>query len=238
MPAIDLIGSEVVRLTQGDPNTLKVYKRFGGLIEVARKWEREGADAIHVVDLDAALDAGSNLESIKKIAYTVGIPVQVGGGIRTLEAAKTILEFGVNRVILGSLAFKEPVVLAEIMRSFGQDRVVVALDHRKGEVMVRGWRDAVGLKVEEAMTRFLGLGVQSFLITSVRRDGTLLGPDLDTLSRVCGQPQVAIIAAGGVGGLEDLEALRVIGVEGVVIGKALYEGVFELREALEVARRG
>jgi len=236
IPAVDLMNGRVVRLVQGDPETLKSYEQFGDPVAVAKKWEREGADAIHVVDLDAALDRGSNLGVIERIVEAVRKPVQVGGGIRSFETAQKLLQTGVKRVILGSLAFKEPETLTRLLKEFGSDRVVVALDYRGDEVMVRGWKTATKLSLDAAVEKFLNLHVKVFLVTSITRDGTLTGPDYETLVRVNSNPEVNVIAAGGVGRLEDLKLLKRSGVQGVVVGKALYEGVFTLKDALEVAK--
>lgn len=238
IPAIDLMKGKIVRLTRGDPKTMKVYEHFGDPITVAGRWEKEGADAIHVIDLDAALDKGSNFEVIERIARCVHIPVQVGGGIRTLESAQTLLRMRIDRIIVGALAFKEPHALTKLLQDFSPKRVVVALDHRDGEVMVRGWKTATKLGVEEAMKEFVRRGARRFLITSITKDGTLMGPEYDILRRACRHPKVKVIAAGGVGSLEDLVTLKRIGVWGVVIGKALYEGVFSLRKAIEIKRGG
>jgi len=238
IPAVDLMEGKVVRLLQGDPRALKAYGHLGDPVTVAKRWEEYGADAVHVIDLDAALDRGSNLDAIRKIAQGVGIPVQVGGGIRTLEAAQSLLRAGINRIVLGSLAFKEPHALKRLLEEFGRERVAVALDHRDGEVMVRGWRTSAKLGVGEAMERFLSLGVNLFLITSIARDGTLRGPDYGILAEMCKRSGVRVMAAGGVSSLEDLITLKGIGVWGVVIGKALYEGVLDLREAVRVVKGG
>jgi len=236
IPAIDLMNGKVVRLTRGDPRTMKTYEHFGDPVIVAKKWEEEGADAIHIIDLDAALNRGSNLAVIKEIVRVVKVLTQVGGGIRNLEVARTLLRMGAHRIILGDLAFNEPSVVAKLLMDFGSERVVVALDYHEGEVMVKGWKTATKLSVEEAVTRFLDLGAKLFLVTSITRDGTLKGPDYDTLARVCSYPRISVIAAGGVSSLKDLAALKQVGVWGVVIGKALYEGMFELREALKIGR--
>ncbi|MFQ6081520.1 MAG: 1-(5-phosphoribosyl)-5-[(5-phosphoribosylamino)methylideneamino]imidazole-4-carboxamide isomerase [Candidatus Bathyarchaeia archaeon] len=238
IPAIDLMNGKVVRLTRGDPKAVKAYDRLGDPITVAKRWESEGADAIHVVDLDAALGRGSNTELIENIIHVVDIPTQVGGGIRKMEAAQGLLRTGAYRVILGVLAFNEPHSVIKLLRDFGSERVVVALDHRNGKVMVQGWKVSTKLSVEEAILKFLKLEAKRFLITSIAKDGTLKGPDYDTLARACSYAGVSIIAAGGVASLEDLATLKQIGVEGVVIGKALYEGMLELKDALRIARRG
>jgi phosphoribosylformimino-5-aminoimidazole carboxamide ribotide isomerase len=236
-PAVDLMNGKIVRLTQGDPDTSKTYESFGDPVSAAKRWEEKGADAIHIIDLDAALNRGDNLEEIKKIARVVDVPIQVGGGIRSREAAQSLLRGAVDRVIVGSMAFKKPRALKELLKDFGPERIVVALDHRGGEVMIQGWRDSTKLNVEEAVTQFLHIGMKLFLITSITRDGTLTGPDYKTLDRACDHSGANIIAAGGVGSLEDLVHLKRIGVWGVVIGKALYENVFDLEDALDIARR-
>jgi phosphoribosylformimino-5-aminoimidazole carboxamide ribotide isomerase len=236
IPAVDLMDGKVVRLVRGDPRTLKSYEQFGDAVTVAKKWEREGADAIHIVDLDAALERGSNLDVIKRIVGAMSKPVQVGGGIRSFETAQKLLQIGVKRVILGSLAFKEPDVIARLLKEFGSDRVVVALDYRGDEVMVRGWKTATKLSLDAAVKKFVDLHVKIFLVTSITRDGTLTGPDYDTLVRVSNNPKIDVIAAGGVGSLEDLRLLKRSGVRGVVIGKALYEDAFTLKAALEAAK--
>ncbi len=234
IPAVDLMNSRVVRLVRGDPETMKSYEHFGDPVMVAKRWEKEGADAIHIIDLDAALNRGSNLGVIKEIVRVVKLSTQVGGGIRNLEAARTLLRMGVQRIILGALAFNEPSGVAELLMNFGSERVVVALDYHDDKVMVKGWKTTTKLSVEEAATRFLQLGAEKFLVTSITRDGTLKGPDYDMLKRVCSYPHISVIAAGGVSSLQDLALLKQVGVWGVVIGKALYEGVFELREALKI----
>jgi phosphoribosylformimino-5-aminoimidazole carboxamide ribotide isomerase len=236
IPAVDLMDGRVVRLVRGDPKKMKPYEQFGDPVEVAKKWEREGADFIHVIDLDAALGRGSNLGVIGKIVKAVSKPVQVGGGIRSFEAAQKLFQTGVTRVILGSLAFKEPELLKRLLKVFGGDQVVVALDYRGDEVMVRGWKSATKLSLDAAVEKFVNLHVIFFLVTSITRDGTLTGPDYDTLVRVSNNPEINVIAAGGIGSLEDLKLLKRSGVQGVVIGKALYEGAFKLKDALEVAK--
>lgn len=237
IPAIDLMKGKVVRLTRGDPEKLKEYEHFGDPITVARKWESEKPDAIHVIDLDAALDIGSNIKEITKIIQEVNIPIQVGGGIRTFEIAENLLRMDIDRIIVGTLAFKETLAFTKLLNDFGHDRVVVALDHSEGKIMVQGWRDATRLSVDEAIVKFVDLGVKFFLITSITRDGTLTGPDLFTLSKTKNFIGVNIIAAGGVSSLKDLITLKQIGVWGVVIGKALYEGLLNLKDAIEIGKK-
>ncbi len=234
--AIDLMNGKVVRLIRGDPTTMKTYEHLGDPVTVAKKWEAEGADAIHIVDLDAALDRGNNLEVINEVTRVVRIPTQVGGGIRTRESAQALFRRGVNRIIVGTLAFNEPSVVAGLLTDFGGERVVVALDYLDGEVMVKGWKTATKLSVDEAITKFQNLGVKLFLLTSIKRDGVLKGPDYETLASVCSHHDIRVIAAGGVGCLKDLSILKKVGVHGVVVGKALYEGMFEFKEAKKLVK--
>jgi phosphoribosylformimino-5-aminoimidazole carboxamide ribotide isomerase len=233
IPAIDLMNGKIVRLTHGDPKTAKVYDQFGGPEETAKKWRAEGAGKIHVIDLDAALGTGDNLSVIAEIVENIDLPIQVGGGIRSAEAAEKLLKLGVSQVILGALAFSDPETVTQIQQEFGAESVIVALDNKDGKIMIEGWKTTTGLDMKEALEKFVALGVSTFLVTSITRDGTLSGPDLDTLREACQYPDVEVIAAGGIGGLDDLLALKRVGVAGAVIGKALYEGRFTLKEALK-----
>jgi phosphoribosylformimino-5-aminoimidazole carboxamide ribotide isomerase len=233
IPAIDLMNGKIVRLTHGDPKTAKVYDQFGGPMETAKKWKEEGARKLHIIDLDAALGSGDNLSVIAEIAESVGLPIQVGGGIRKIEVVEKLLTIGINQVILGALAFSDPKAVTQIQQEFGPETVIVALDNRDGKIMVEGWKTPTALGVREALEKFTALGVKAFLITSITKDGTLSGPDLEMLSEACQYPNVEVIAAGGIGSLNDLTALKRVGVEGAVIGKALYEGRFTLKEALK-----
>jgi phosphoribosylformimino-5-aminoimidazole carboxamide ribotide isomerase len=233
IPAIDLMNGEIVRLTHGDPETAKVYSQFGGPVETAKKWQADGAKKLHIIDLDAALGLGNNLSVIAEIAENTGFPIQVGGGIRNVEAVEKVLGLGVTQVILGALAFSDPQAVTQIQQKFGAKAIIVALDNRDGKIMVEGWKTATALGMKEALEKFVALGVKAFLVTSITKDGTLSGPDLDTLREACQYQDVEVIAAGGIGSLNDLMALKRVGVEGAVIGKALYEDRFTLKEALK-----
>jgi len=234
IPAIDLMNGNIVRLTHGNPKTAKVYDQFGEPAETARKWKAEGAEKLHIIDLDAALGFGDNLSVIAEIAENVNLPIQVGGGIRKVERAERLLTLGVSQVILGALAFSDPDAVTQIQQTFGAGSMIVALDNRDGKIMVEGWKTSTALGIKEALEKFAALGVKAFLVTSITKDGTLSGPDFDTLKEACQYPGVEVIAAGGIGGLNDLVALKRVGVEGAVIGKALYEDRFTLKEALKI----
>jgi phosphoribosylformimino-5-aminoimidazole carboxamide ribotide isomerase len=233
IPAIDLMNGKVVRLSRGDPATAKFYDQWGTPIELALKWKAEGATRLHIIDLDAALSLGDNTSVVAEVVRASGLPVQVGGGIRSVEAVEKMFKLGVNYVILGALAFSDPSVIPRIRKEHDADSVIVALDNREGRVMVEGWKTKTGVAMWDALEKFVNLGVTSFLITSIAQDGMLQGPDLETLAEACTYPGVNVIAAGGIGSLGDLVALQNVGIEGVVVGKALYEGRFTLKEAIE-----
>jgi phosphoribosylformimino-5-aminoimidazole carboxamide ribotide isomerase len=233
IPAIDLMNGKVVRLIRGDPATAKFYEQWGTPIEVALKWKAEGATRLHIIDLDSALSLGNNTSVVAEVVRTSGLPVQVGGGIRSVEAVEKMFKLGVNHVILGALAFSDPSVIPRIRKKHDAGSVIVALDNREGRVMVEGWKTKTGVTMWDALEKFVNLGVTTFLITSIAQDGMLQGPDLETLSEACTYPGAKVIAAGGIGSLGDLVALQNVGVEGVVIGKAVYEGKFTLKEAIE-----
>jgi phosphoribosylformimino-5-aminoimidazole carboxamide ribotide isomerase len=233
IPAIDLMNGKIVRLSRGDPKTAKIYDQFGTPLEAAKRWRNEGASKLHIIDLDAAFGTRNNQKVIKNIVANVGLPIQVGGGIRSFETAAKLLKTGISKVILGALAFSDEQVIGKIQKRFGADSVIVALDNRDGRIMVEGWKTATTLKVNEALENFTKLGVERFLITSIAKDGMLSGPDLKTLKQACQHSKAKVIAAGGIGSINDLIALKRIGVEGAVIGKALYECRFTLREAIE-----
>ncbi len=233
IPAIDLMNSKIVRLTQGEAKTAKIYDQFGGPVETAKRWRDEGAGKLHIIDLDAAFGKGNNHEIITEIAKNISLPIQVGGGIRSFEIAEKLFNTGITQVMLGSLAFKDFSAISRLQDKFGKESVVVALDNKDGWVMIDGWRTTTDITLQDALDRFISLGVQRFLITSITHDGLLSGPDLETLSEAVRCSGSKILAAGGIGSIEDLAKLKKIGVEGAVIGKALYEGRFTLKEAIQ-----
>ena len=234
IPAVDLMGGRVVRLVKGRANSVLNFKGLQDPMVAAERWISQGADLLHVVDLDAALGRGSNTDLVLRMASSLKAKVQAGGGIRTLEKAVELLEGGVWRIVVGTMAFKNPEALRELLASYGPERVAVAVDHSQGVVKVGGWLEETPLKVREAVERFARDGVEYFLVTDVERDGTLSGVELDTL-REAVRVGVRVIAAGGVSTLSDVRKLKRVGVWGVVVGRALYEGRFTFREALEAA---
>jgi phosphoribosylformimino-5-aminoimidazole carboxamide ribotide isomerase len=230
VPAIDLRGGHAVRLTRGDPEAETVYA--DDPVAVARRFEAEGAVLLHVVDLDAALGTGDNREVVARICRAVSVPVQTGGGLRSLEAVEAALNAGAARAVLGTAAARDPEFVREAVARHG-DRIVVAVDVRDGQVMVRGWREPAGEL--EAVVRLLAeAGAPRFLVTSIAVDGTLAGPDVALYRRVLALTDRPVLASGGVHDAGDLRGLGATGVEGAIVGKALYEGTLTLRDAQRV----
>jgi phosphoribosylformimino-5-aminoimidazole carboxamide ribotide isomerase len=234
IPAIDLMNGKIVRLTRGEAKTAKLYERqFGTPVEVAQHWRDEGASKLHIIDLDAAFGLGNNHSVIAEVSKNVKLPIEVGGGIHSYETAEKLFKTGITQVILGSLAFSDPTAIQKIQKKFGSESVIVALDNKDGLIMVDGWKTATAMTMQDALDKYTTLGVRRFLITSIAQDGMLNGPDLSTLCQATLYPNTKIVAAGGIGGIGDLVALKEIGVDGVVIGKALYERRFTLQEAIQ-----
>lgn len=229
IPAIDIMDNKVVRLVQGDPLRSKTYME--NPLEAALHWENQGAGRIHVIDLDAALEKSENKRSIITMANKLNIPVQTGGGIRTINSARYLLDQGVDRVILGSMPLKQPEDAIKLLSEYGAGRIVIALDHEHQEIKIGGWKDPGGETLNQALDLFGSLGFEWFLVTDIVRDGTLLGPDIKTIEEIANRG--SIIASGGVSKLSDLTNLKKVGVKGAVIGKALYEERFTLQQALK-----
>ncbi len=229
--AIDMVAGEVVRLTKGDMGQKTIYGQDP--VAAALEWEARGARWLHLVDLDGATGTGiDNSEPIGRIIQAAGVPVQIGGGIRSLEAIDRWVELGVTRVCVGtkSMDFKW---LAEATAEFG-DQLVASLDTRAGTVRVGGWTEGSGMPTLEALNRMIDAGVTRVMFTDIERDGTLTGPNLPAIEQVLDAVTIPVIAAGGVTDTEDLVALATLapkGLEGVVVGKALYNGNIDLAEA-------
>ncbi|MDR2700497.1 MAG: 1-(5-phosphoribosyl)-5-[(5-phosphoribosylamino)methylideneamino]imidazole-4-carboxamide isomerase [Nitrososphaerota archaeon] len=232
IPAIDLMNSKIVRLIQGEAKSVKIYDNFGGPVKAAKRWCDEGADKLHIIDLDAAFGQGNNHSAIAEITKNINIPIQVGGGIHSFDIAEKLFGIGITQVLLGSLAFKDFSTITRLQDKFGKESVVVALDNRNGWIMIDGWQTTTNTTLKNALDKFTKLGVKHFLVTSITRDGSLNGPDLETLSEAVKCSNAKILAAGGIGCIDDLVNLKKVGVEGAVIGKALYEGRFTLKNAI------
>ena len=229
IPAIDLLGGQVVRLHKGDYDASTAYA--DDPVSVAESYAAAGARRLHVVDLDGARSgAPGHLDVISRIVATVPLEVQVGGGIRTRERAERWLEAGAARVVLGTVATKDP-ALAEALCGAHPGAVVIAIDARGEEVAVEGWREASGEAVSALSARADAWGAAAILYTDIDRDGTGAGPAVERTARLQREVGVTVIASGGIGALAHLEALRDAGVRAAVCGRALYEGAFRLEDA-------
>ena len=231
IPAIDLKDGRCVRLFQGDFNQETVFS--DDPLATARSWQEQGGHRLHLVDLDGAVQGKPvHLEVIASIIQALDIPVQVGGGIRDLASADAWLTAGVDRVVIGTAAVRDPGMVREICRKHGNQRVVVSVDAKDGLVALHGWRETSSVTVLDLAGQMAQIGVARLLYTDITRDGALTGPDLATNARLAFETGLAIQASGGVSSLEDIESLLPAGVEGVVVGRALYTGAVSLAEAV------
>lgn len=235
IPAIDLLGGRCVRLTKGRYDEETVYSEDP--VAVARDWVRQGARRLHVVDLDGAREGRPvHLDAVREIAAAAGVPVQLGGGLRSLDDVAAALAAGADRVLLGTRAVVDPAFLGEAAGRF-PGRVLVSLDVRAGRVAVAGWLQTSPLTLDAALDRLSALDLREVVVTDVERDGTLAGVNPD-LVRQAARRGFRVIAAGGVSTLDDIRALRALepeGLVGVIAGKALYAGTLSLPEALAAA---
>jgi phosphoribosylformimino-5-aminoimidazole carboxamide ribotide isomerase len=230
IPAVDLKGGQAVRLLEGDPYRETPY---GDPVLAALRFQEEGARYLHLVDLDRALGTGDNREAVEAIRKALRIPFELAGGIRSLEALREALALGADRAVVGTVAVKEPDLLEAMLAEAGPERLAVALDARGLEVVVSGWQERASVSALDLLSRWAAMGVRTLIYTDVRRDGTLMGLDLEVVARVREAWLHTLIAGGGIAGLQDLLGLKALGVEGAILGKALYEGRIRLSEALE-----
>jgi len=236
-PAIDILGGRCVRLLQGDYGQETVYGKDPAA--QARAFQDAGATWVHVVDLDAARTGDPvNRQVVAEVAATLDVPVQAGGGVRTLDDARTLFDAGVSRVVMGTAAIEDPDLVDQVA---DLGRVAVGLDIRGEEVAVRGWTEGTGLLLTDAFERFSNRGTDAFVITQIERDGTLQGPDLEGLAAALATTGVDVVASGGVGrpsDLKDLADLAVAGrrLAGIILGRALYEGTIDLAAAIQTLK--
>jgi phosphoribosylformimino-5-aminoimidazole carboxamide ribotide isomerase len=222
IPAVDIMDGNVVRLAKGNPKDKVIYGN--NPVESAKIWEAAGADMLHVVDLDATLRTGrNNTEIVSRIIEAVRIPVQVAGGIRSVPDVKEMFCKNAARVVLGTMAYKNPDLVGQLVKK-NQNKIVISLDESNGMVMVDGWRETTGSGVIDSIIFFMKIGIKEFLLTSVDRDGMLNGPDTTMLSTAVSITNSKIIASGGISSIEDAIKVRTIGCSAVILGKALYEG--------------
>ena len=234
IPAIDLRDGRCVRLYQGDYNRETVFS--DDPTSVALKWQEMVAPRLHLVDLDgAATGVPANLEALRRICEAVSVPIQTGGGIRSLDSAARVLDMGVQRFILGTSAVEEPDLVEQACRRFGAAAVVVGVDARDGMAATWGWRETTGVSALDLIRRMAGLGVRRFIYTDISRDGTLTSPNFGAIEDIAGGCDASLVVSGGVSSPDHVERLASLGVEGVIIGRALYTGDVDLGEAISRA---
>lgn len=234
-PAIDIVSGKCVRLYQGDYDKKTVYADSPA--DAALDWERQGAEFLHLVDLDGA-KAGKivNLDSILSICSSLKIPCELGGGIRTVDDAKSAFDSGISRVIIGTAAIRNPALVTNLINKFGTDKVVLGIDARDGKVAVSGWLETTSQDAISLAKNFAGLGVKRFIYTDISKDGALSGPNFEMTARFCEELNGCfVIASGGIGSIDHIKDLiryskLYSNLEGVIVGKALYEKKISLAE--------
>ncbi|MCH8833555.1 MAG: 1-(5-phosphoribosyl)-5-[(5-phosphoribosylamino)methylideneamino]imidazole-4-carboxamide isomerase [Thaumarchaeota archaeon] len=231
IPAIDLMDGQVVRLVKGDPSKKTVYSNDP--IGIAKKWQSAGADMLHIVDLDATLGRGTNIQIIKKMIQELNLPVQVAGGLRDENTISEVCEWAM-RVVLGTIAFQDKDALLRVAKNLGKDKIVISIDHVDGNIVINGWQEKTETQLIDGMNKFLNLGFSNFLVTNVSRDGTMQGPDLENLQKVCSFENANVIASGGISNIEDVKNVKDTNAFGVILGKALYENKISIEEAKKI----
>lgn len=233
IPAIDLRGGKCVRLLHGKAEAETVYS--DDPVAMAKKWVAAGATRLHVIDLDGAFTGEpKNLDWVIRIKKETNVVVQMGGGLRTMPIIEKILNAGVDKVILGTIIVEEAGLAKDVFDRY-KNRILVALDAKDGKVAVRGWKDDSGFPVLEALSIVEKLGGQEVIYTDISRDGALEGVNLNSVSEVMSATSMKIIASGGVSSLQDIQQLKTLGSPACIVGKAIYEGRFDLRQAIELA---
>lgn len=231
IPAVDIKGGKCVQLVQGKPGTEHII--LENPVEVAREWERRGASILHVVDLDGAFgDRSKNIKIIKKIIKELSIPIQLGGGIRSKKGASKLLNMGIDRIILGTMAIENPENVKELADEFGSERIIVALDIKDSEVVIKGWTEKTMQSAPKLAKLFEKKGAGGILFTNVDLEGLMEGIDIKPVLELLDAVNIPIVYSGGVTSIEDIKKLYKIGVYGVVIGSALYKNKIKFEEAL------
>ena len=232
IPAVDIMGGKCVRLIQGDPTRSKVY--FDNPLEAARLWADQGAEIIHLIDLDAALGSGQNTGVLKEILKNLCLKVQIGGGISSFEKAETLLKFGASKVIFGTAAIQNPALVEEAVRRYGSTKVAVAIDEKESKIAFHGWKDRSEINYLDFASSLEAMKVGTIIFTSTSVDGTLKGPQVEKIAKLLKTVKIPVMASGGIASLNDLVELAGTGVQAAIVGTALYEGQFTFKQALEV----
>ncbi len=231
MPAVDIKNGKCVQLVQGKPGSEQVI--IDNPEEVAKKWEDLGAEVIHLIDLDGTIDGKSNLELIKKIYDNVNVPIQLGGGIRSVEYGKELLNIGIERIIIGTMGIKNPKTITELSDEFGSEHVMISLDSKDSKVVIKGWKEQIDKSPVELSKEFASIGAGSILFTNVDVEGLLGGFYTEPVVELVKSSPIPVVYSGGISSIEDIKQLQSTGVSGVVIGSALYKDKIDLQEALK-----
>ncbi|MDQ2087694.1 1-(5-phosphoribosyl)-5-[(5-phosphoribosylamino)methylideneamino]imidazole-4-carboxamide isomerase [Herbivorax sp. ANBcel31] len=233
-PAVDIKDGKCVRLVQGEFDKVTVYS--DDPVEMALKWEKLGAEYLHIVDLDGARTGeAQNTSIVSEMAVNLGIPVQLGGGIRSIELIEGVISKGVQRVIIGTSAVKDPDLVKQAVETF-QENVVIGIDAKDGMVAIDGWAKTSEFTAVGFANKMVELGAKTIIYTDISRDGMLTGPNLTAMKEMAKEVDAEIIASGGVSNLQDIKNLKETGVSGVIVGKALYTGDVDLKQAIKIGK--
>ncbi|HZK10075.1 MAG TPA: 1-(5-phosphoribosyl)-5-[(5-phosphoribosylamino)methylideneamino]imidazole-4-carboxamide isomerase [Clostridia bacterium] len=229
-PAIDIKDKSCVRLTQGDYKKMTVYEKDP--VKVAKRWEKMGAQILHLVDLDGAKDGiRSNQRVVKRILENINIPIQLGGGIRDLQGVEELLDWGVSKVIIGTVALNDPAWTKKTIEKHGE-RIIVSIDALNGLIATNGWQQLTDVKAIDFIKKLESYGLRRIVYTDIEKDGMLIGPNFQIYEELAKSVSIEVIASGGVTSLEDIKRLKAMNLYGAIIGKALYDGKLNLEEAL------
>jgi phosphoribosylformimino-5-aminoimidazole carboxamide ribotide isomerase len=231
MPAVDIKGGKCVQLVQGEPGTEQVI--IENPEKVAKLWEDKGANVIHVIDLDGTLEGKSNIDTIEKILKEVNVPIQLGGGIRSLEYAEKLLNLDIERLIIGTMGIKHPETIQQLSAEYGSERIMISLDSKDSKVVIKGWQEKIDKTATELSKEFEEHGAGSILFTNVDVEGLLGGFNINPVLNLVKSVDIPIVYSGGITTIADIKKLSTTGVSGVVIGSALYKDKIKLEEALK-----
>ena len=231
MPAVDIKGGKCVQLVQGEPGTEQVV--IENPEKVARYWEDKGANIIHVIDLDGTLEGKTNLKTIKEILEEINVPIQLGGGIRSIEYAQKLLNLDIERLIIGTMGIEHPEIISKLSDEYGSDRIMISLDSKDSKVVIKGWKEKINKTATELSNEFKERGAGSILFTNVDVEGLLGGFDVNPVLELIKSVDIPIVYSGGITTIEDIEKLSTTGVKGIVIGSALYKNKIKLEDALK-----
>ena len=231
VPSIDLLDGRVVRLKQGNPELATFYDYSP--LELVEKWQEIGISKMHIVDLDATLERGNNYELIKKISENTKLEIQIGGGIRDIEYAKKISK-DVSKIVIGTIAMKNKELFQNICEEVGLSKIILSLDYIHDQIMINGWRDETGRNLYDSILEFVNSGIETILLTAIKKDGMLEGPDVETLQKVRKNTNIEIQASGGFSSIEDIKKVRNIGVEYIILGRAIHSKIISIEDAIAV----